>query len=128
MGKKRILIVEDEMDFARMVGMRLESIGYETHIAGDAYSGTREILQGEYDLMILDHTYGIGYASSDHLAANDFIRHVKQIKEKHILKKGGHIYATHLSHEGIREYDELQQYALFHGYHIAYDGLTIELR
>ena len=54
MGKKRILIVEDEMDFARMVGMRLESIGYETHIAGDAYSGTREILQGEYDLMILD--------------------------------------------------------------------------
>jgi phosphoribosyl 1,2-cyclic phosphodiesterase len=81
-----------------------------------------------YDLVILDHTYGIGYASSDHLAANDFIRHVELINKKHVLKEGGHIYATHLSHEGIREHGEFQQYARRHGYHIAYDGLTIELQ
>ena len=54
MGKKRILIVEDEPDFARMVGLRLESVGYEVGITGDAYTGTREILQGNYQLMILD--------------------------------------------------------------------------
>ena len=81
-----------------------------------------------YDLVILDHTYGIGYDSSDHLAANDFISHVDLINTKQLLKEGGHIYATHLSHEGIREHSELQQYALSHGYNIAYDGLTITLQ
>lgn len=52
--RKKVLIVEDEPSFARMVGMRLESAGYEVHIAADAYTGTREILQGDYQLMILD--------------------------------------------------------------------------
>lgn len=81
-----------------------------------------------YDLIVLDHTYGIGYDSSDHLAANDFISHVDLINTEHLLKEGGHIYATHLSHEGIREHSEFQQYAQSHGYNIAYDGLTILLQ
>ena len=80
-----------------------------------------------YDLIVLDHTYGIGYDSSDHLAANDFISHVDLINTKHLIKEGGHIYATHLSHEGIREHRDFQQYARRHGYHIAYDGLTLEI-
>ena len=54
MSSRKILIVEDEPDFARMVRMRLESVGYTAQVAGDAYSGTREILQGDYDLLILD--------------------------------------------------------------------------
>lgn len=52
--RKKVLVVEDEPSFARMVGLRLESVGYEVHIAADAYTGTREILQGDYQLMILD--------------------------------------------------------------------------
>jgi len=54
MSKRKILVVEDEPDFARMVRMRLESVGYAVQVAGDAYSGTREVLQNDYDLMILD--------------------------------------------------------------------------
>ncbi len=51
----RVLIVEDEPEFARMVRMRLEHVGYEVVIAGDAYSGTREILKGDdFVLIILD--------------------------------------------------------------------------
>ena len=52
--KKKILIVEDEMDFAKMVKLRLQAVGYEVHIAGDAYSGTQEIIRNDYDLIILD--------------------------------------------------------------------------
>lgn len=51
----RVLIIEDEPDFARMVRMRLEHVGYEVVVAGDAYSGTREILKGDdFNLIILD--------------------------------------------------------------------------
>lgn len=52
--KKKILIVEDEQDFAKIVRMRLESEGYEVYVAEDAYQGTHEAVQGEYDLIILD--------------------------------------------------------------------------
>jgi phosphoribosyl 1,2-cyclic phosphodiesterase len=80
-----------------------------------------------YDLFILDHTYGQGYPSTDHLATEDFIQHVDLINKHQLLKEDGRIYATHLSHEGIQEHEALQQFANRHGYHIAYDGLVIGL-
>lgn len=80
-----------------------------------------------YDLVILDHTYGIGYQTTDHLAAADFARHVELLNERQILQEGGRVYATHLSHEGIREHDELAAYARRRGYDIAYDGLAVGL-
>ena len=52
--KKRILIVEDELAFAKTVKLRLESEGYEVIIAGDAYTGTQVIVKQELDLIILD--------------------------------------------------------------------------
>ena len=52
--KKKILIVEDEIEFAKMVKLRLQAVGYEVHIAGDAYTGTQEIVKNDYDLIILD--------------------------------------------------------------------------
>ena len=52
--KKKILIVEDEIDFAKMVKLRLQAVGYDVHIAGDAYTGTQEIIRNDYDLIILD--------------------------------------------------------------------------
>ncbi|MCK5145235.1 response regulator [bacterium] len=51
---RRILVVEDEMQFAKMVKMRLESVGYEVDVSGDAYSGTQKIIREAYDLVILD--------------------------------------------------------------------------
>jgi DNA-binding response OmpR family regulator len=51
---KRILIVEDELGFAKMVKLRLESVGYAVTIAGDAYTGTQEIVKNAFDLIILD--------------------------------------------------------------------------
>ena len=51
----------------------------------------------KYDLFILDHTYGIGYQSTDHLSTKDFIKHVQIIRSGKLLKDDGTIYATHLS-------------------------------
>jgi DNA-binding response OmpR family regulator len=52
--KKQIIIIEDEIQFAKMVKLRLESEGYNVHIATDAYAGTQEILKKNFDLIILD--------------------------------------------------------------------------
>ena len=52
--KKKILIVEDELDFAKMVKIRLESVGYAIDIALDTYQGTQMICKNDFDLVILD--------------------------------------------------------------------------
>lgn len=52
--KNKILIIEDELEFAEMVRVRLELLGYKVSIALDALTGTREILQNDFDLVILD--------------------------------------------------------------------------
>ena len=50
----RILVVEDEMQLAKMAKLRLESAGYRVDIANDAYSGTQKIIREDYHLVILD--------------------------------------------------------------------------
>lgn len=59
--KKKILLVEDELEFAEMVKSRLELEGFDVTISMDTYSrsvdaasSTREILRGDHDLIILD--------------------------------------------------------------------------
>jgi len=52
--QKKILIVEDEPKYAKMVKMRLESAGYRVAVALDTYAGTQAALHEEHDLIILD--------------------------------------------------------------------------
>ena len=52
--KKKIIIVEDDLDFAKVVKMRLEKVGYKVTIALDTYLGMRDIVKNEPDLIILD--------------------------------------------------------------------------
>lgn len=80
-----------------------------------------------YDLMVFDQTYGIGYESSDHLAAADVAAYAAEVRERGLLKPDGSVYVTHLSHEGIREHEELELLAAANGYHVAFDGLMLEL-
>ena len=53
-NRKKILVIEDEFQFAKMVKLRLESVGFEVHIAGDAYDGTQQVLKNDFDLLIVD--------------------------------------------------------------------------
>ena len=83
----------------------------------------------KFDLIILDCTYGLGFESRkrDHLAIKDFIEHVKRFRGSGLLQESGEIYATHISHEGCLLHSEYDNFALARGYHIAYDGLKIEM-
>lgn len=83
-----------------------------------------------YDLVILDHTYGMGYESKpgDHLAAGQFIGHVERLIGSGILKEDGRVFGTHFSHVGMMEHSRLEDFAKPHGYSIAYDGLRLALQ
>jgi DNA-binding response OmpR family regulator len=53
-GKKKILIVEDEREYAEMVKLRLELSGFSCAIAETTQAGVTKMKEGNFDLMILD--------------------------------------------------------------------------
>jgi DNA-binding response OmpR family regulator len=54
MGKKRILVVEDELELIKAMQIRLEQAGYEVLIASDGQQALDKIHKEKVDLIILD--------------------------------------------------------------------------
>ena len=54
MDKKRILIVDDEIEMAQMLKLRLEANQYEVMIANDGKEGLDKARKEKPDLLILD--------------------------------------------------------------------------
>ncbi len=54
MGKKYVLIVDDDPDMVETVGMMLESRGYEVGKAYDGIEGEESIKKRRPDLVVLD--------------------------------------------------------------------------
>ncbi len=103
--------------------------GTDTSVLSDEIWDHLQLERTVYDVVILDHTYGLRHESrpADHLASKDVIAHANRFRENGLLKDNGVVYATHLSHEGSLEHDELDGYAREHGYRVAYDGLRLRL-
>ena len=103
--------------------------GTDTSVLSEAVWEHLQRTRIRYDVVMLDHTYGIGFESrpADHLASKDVTAHADRFRENGLLKDGGVVYATHLSHEGNLKHDELDEYARGHGYRVAYDGLRLQL-
>ena len=82
-----------------------------------------------HDLVVLDHTYGLGFSSSpaDHLASADVMAHAERFRRDGLMRDGGRVYATHISHEGNLEHHALDEYASERGYRVACDGLSLSL-
>ena len=80
----------------------------------------------QFDLVVLDHTYGPDEEESDHLNAQGVANHVQRMREEGILKADGLAFATHIAHEGNPPHSKLAVYAQKHGYEVAYDGLVLE--
>jgi phosphoribosyl 1,2-cyclic phosphate phosphodiesterase len=81
----------------------------------------------QFDLVILDHTYGWQELGSDHLSARQFEQHIQRMRRDGILKPNGRAFATHIAHQGNPAHPELAAYACEHGYEVAYDGLVLEV-
>jgi phosphoribosyl 1,2-cyclic phosphate phosphodiesterase len=79
----------------------------------------------QFDIVILDHTYGAGFSGDDHLDALKFIEQTTRLRHEGLLTENARIFATHISHEGNPVHPDLVNFAAQHGYEIAYDGLII---
>jgi phosphoribosyl 1,2-cyclic phosphodiesterase len=78
-----------------------------------------------FDILILDHTYGIGFNSTDHLGNDDFIKHIQRFQSDGLLKSNCRILGTHISHEGIKCHDDFKDYTSKNEYELAFDGLEL---
>lgn len=83
--------------------------------------------QMQFNLVILDHTYGPNQPGSDHLSAHQVVEHVQRMRNEGILKPNARAYATHIAHEGNPAHPELVKFATQNGYEVAYDGLVLEI-
>ncbi len=80
----------------------------------------------QFDVVILDHTYGPDINGGGHLNANQFVETIERMRSLNLLKPTSKIFATHISHEGNPIHEKLEQYACRYGYDVAYDGLVIQ--
>ena len=80
-----------------------------------------------FDVVILDHTYGLNRSGSDHLNANQVIEHITRMRNEGLFAPNARAFATHIAHEGNPVHPELVNFAKQHGYEIAFDGLSLEV-
>lgn len=81
----------------------------------------------QFDLVILDHTYGKDQRGTDHLSANEVVEHANRLRTDGVLKPHGSVFATHIAHEGNPPHPELAAHAKQLGYDVAHDGLILTL-
>jgi phosphoribosyl 1,2-cyclic phosphate phosphodiesterase len=79
----------------------------------------------QFDLVVMDHTYGPAETGTDHLSARQLAQHIQRMRDEGLLSAHGRAYATHIAHEGNPPHSELVKFALRHGYEVAYDGLVL---
>lgn len=81
--------------------------------------------QLRFDLVILDHTYGVHKQAADHMSADQVIAHAARMRTEGLLTATARVFATHIAHDANPAHPALAAFAAQHGYEVAYDGLTV---
>jgi DNA-binding response OmpR family regulator len=81
MERKKILIIEDEPDVAKLLAARLKGAGYETIITGEGIEGVKFAHKEKPDLIILDLILpaGNGLAVLENLKMSSYCRFIPVI-------------------------------------------------
>ena len=71
MAGEKILVIDDDQDIRRLLGVRLKAKGYEPVFAGDAISAVNQARHERPDLILLDLSLpaGDGYVVMERLKA-----------------------------------------------------------
>ena len=80
-----------------------------------------------FDLVILDHTYGLAPERPQHMSAGDFAATMARMRAEGLAGPGTRFVATHIAHPGNPPHPELEAYARERGYEVAWDGMVITL-
>lgn len=77
-GKGRILLVEDEQNFARYLQLELANEGYEIDLALNGAGGLEQALEQPYDLILLD-------VMLPGLSGTEVCRRIREVKDVPII-------------------------------------------
>jgi phosphoribosyl 1,2-cyclic phosphodiesterase len=80
---------------------------------------------GRFDVVALDHTFGVKERATGHLNADQFVEVVARLRDEGRLADGCRVFAHHLGHHSNPDHEALAADAARRGYEIAYDGLTV---
>ncbi len=75
MANAIILVVEDDVDIARLLALRLKASGYEPTIAGDAVTAMTAAQRAHPDLIVLD----LGLPGGDGLLIMERLRAIQRL-------------------------------------------------
>jgi phosphoribosyl 1,2-cyclic phosphate phosphodiesterase len=80
-----------------------------------------------FDVVAMDHTFGLGKRSSGHMNADQFTEQLERMRAEGLLAPGARVYAHHLAHHSNPPFPEMVALAASRGYLVAYDGLSVDV-
>ena len=78
-----------------------------------------------FNVVVLDHTFGLKERASGHLNREQFLEQIARMRDAGLLAEDARIFAHHLAHHSNPVHPELAALAARDGYEIAFDGLAI---
>lgn len=109
----------------------IEGMGKTILVSFDTAQYLEEVWEGmiglEFDLLIMDCTYGPQPSRGGHMGIEDILDIKRKMERIGMLKKGARVIATHFSHNGGLLHDELEERFGPHGIEVAYDGMEVEI-
>ncbi len=80
-----------------------------------------------FDVVAMDHTFGITDRATSHLNGSGFQGHLDAMRQRDLLAADARVYATHIAHHSNPPHDELVELCAGWGYDVAWDGLVVEV-
>ncbi|MBA2596746.1 MAG: hypothetical protein H0V00_09010 [Chloroflexia bacterium] len=82
---------------------------------------------GRFDVVVLDHTFGMKERSTGHNNTEQFMETIDRLRADGLLADGCRIFAHHIGHHSNPDHDALSLFAASRGYAVAHDGLTVQV-
>ena len=123
---KAIHTLHDEDALLYVVSWGDTSIFYATDTSSLTDEALNQLRGIKLDFIFMDHTFGNVDYSFSHLNEKLFLEQLDKLKNIGCIDENTQIYGTHISHEGHSYHEEIEENAMKNGYHIAYDGMTLE--
>ena len=131
-GDYRIVAIDSKHDdriegLIYIISYQSKNILYATDLLEITDAAWSVFKNYRFDVVFFDQTYGKGYNAGGHPDAEMIVNYVKKMNEEKMIDKDSLVYGTHISHEGNDIHEKMEALATSNGYHIAYDGLIIEI-
>lgn len=104
-----------------------KSVFYATDTPALTDNALEQLKGYKLNVVIMDHSFGNVDYSFSHLNEKLFIEQIKKMKNIGVIDDNTKIYGTHITHDGLSYHEQIEEKAILNGYHIAYDGMELEI-